>query len=108
MARKASPAAPRGRKKGAKNHDYAQAKGELTRCPNCGSTDRTPYWSHREVDAGGYRCTRCLTTGQQTEACLCGGTFKLPYTHVVWRKTQCRACGQVRVDRHVENRRRAA
>lgn len=60
---------------------------ETSRCEKCGSTERTPYRSTKERQIHG----RDHVTG-------------LPYTHVVWRRTQCLNCKQMRVDRTFENR----
>jgi hypothetical protein len=59
-----------------------------TRC-KCGSTERERYFHTLKRAIAG------VTAGGQ------------PYTHVVWRRTRCRACGQVRTDRGRENRREA-
>ena len=58
--------------------------GALTRCKNCGSTDRTGYANRRELRHEG-------TTPDG-----------LPYNLVVWRDTRCAACLQLRCDRHYE------
>jgi len=52
-----------------------RVEGELTNCPKCKSTDRTRY--------------------HKTRAPLVwnGGT-------TTWNRTQCKKCGQYRVDRH--------
>jgi hypothetical protein len=59
---------------------------ESTRCPACGSTDRTGYHNtavqeHCDVDAAGR-----------------------PYTHILRRWCTCKSCGQQRIDRTYENR----
>lgn len=77
----------RGRPKGQQNYDAEIARGELTRCPSCGSTDREAYWGKREHQHDGLD-----DSGR-------------PFTHVCWRKTRCKVCGQIRVDRTLENRR---
>lgn len=56
-----------------------------SRCRKCGSTERTGYGHTREVAHGG------VHEGQA-------------YTHVVWRRTSCTNCGQVRDDISRENR----
>lgn len=76
-----------GRPAGRRNHVVAHATAQVTRCPKCGSTERLPYWLKREKAIAGVDAA-----GQ-------------PFTHVVWRRTRCADCGQVRDDRHVENRR---
>jgi hypothetical protein len=58
---------------------------EASRCRKCGSTERTGYGHTREHAYAG------LYDGK-------------PYTHVVWRRTSCAKCGQVRDDRTLENR----
>lgn len=58
----------------------------VTRCQKCGSTDREPY-------AG--------TVTRPIAGLDAGGK---PFTHVIWRRTRCTACGQARIDRHHENR----
>ncbi len=57
-----------------------------SRCPACQSTARTGYQSTTEHAIAGE-----LEDGR-------------PYTHVVWRRTACRKCGQHRIDRSYENR----
>ena len=56
----------------------------VTRCPKCGSTDRTEY-SHT---------TRHAIVGIAPDG--------HEYSHVVWRTTQCNRCGQRRRDRSYE------
>jgi len=60
-------------------------EGTLTACRACGSTNRTKYTNHREIE-------HSLLVEDR------------PYTHVVWRDTSCADCGQRRTDRHLENR----
>lgn len=90
MSKKKSPvtAAKKtaGRPAGKPNHQVAHATAVVTACPACGSTEREPYYNRREMAAGGVD-----SAGK-------------PYTHVIWRRTKCAACGQVRDDRHFENR----
>lgn len=62
------------------------AQGELTRCPKCGSTDRGRYTSRTEQAFNG-----ADPKGQ-------------PFTHLVWRRCRCYACGQHRIDKLYENR----
>lgn len=57
------------------------ADAPASRCPKCGSTDRTPYSHTRRVD------------------CNCTDDAGRPYNQVVFRNTTCAACGQARVDR---------
>lgn len=58
-----------------------------TSCRACGSTERTPYHDTVEHSIGGTH----ETFGE--------------YSHVVFRRTECRACGQSRVDKAYELRR---
>ena len=74
-----------GRPTGAKTQQQPPVDGEKTRCQGCGSTERDPYFGTTEHEIVGVRDGR-------------------PYTHVVWRRTKCRACGQLRLDRFFENR----
>lgn len=59
---------------------------ELSRCPKCNSTERTPYRNKRESECGGK-----TLDGK-------------PFTHVVWQSTTCAKCGQHRTDKTYENR----
>lgn len=75
-----------GRPKGARNVETSQLV-ESPSCPACQSTERTRYRLVNSVDHGGIR-------SDGTE-----------YTHVVSRRTSCRTCGKVRIDKFFENRR---
>ena len=77
---------PRGRPPGSENRQYDHVDASGTRCGKCGSTERTRYEQTREI--------------AQIGTTLSG----LPFTHVVWRRTCCKACGQWRIDRFFENR----
>lgn len=77
--------ATRGRPPGAKNRDYVLSDAQPSRCPKCQSTDKGPYISKTEQPAVG------VHDGKE-------------YTHVIWRRCQCLACGQYRADRSFENR----
>lgn len=55
-------------------------------CPKCRSTDRTAYSNTTEYPIAGI-----TIDGRQ-------------YSHVIWRTTACKACGQVRRDRSYEMR----
>ena len=77
--------AKRGRPKGAKTLDRDVVEIIPACCQRCGSTTRRPYDKVRE------RAVPGNINGKQ-------------YTHVVWRRTACLACGQARVERHYENR----
>ena len=73
------------RKSGTKNITTF-ATAVASRCVHCGSTDREPYVNPTEIEVGG----------------IDGNGH--PYTHVVYRSTRCRACGQARRDQCHENR----
>lgn len=60
-----------------------------SRCPTCGSTDRDPYYGVKTMAHGGITADGDL------------------YTHVVWRRTRCCACGQIRIDKSFESRNRS-
>ena len=77
---------PKGRPAGSENRQYDHVDASGTRCGKCGSTERTRYEQTREI--------------AQIGTTLSG----LPFTHVVWRRTRCKACGQWRIDRFFENR----
>lgn len=62
------------------------AHAHPSRCPKCKSTDRAGYGRTRTVESRG--------TDPETG----------PYTHVLFRVTKCRHCGQARTDRSFENR----
>lgn len=62
-----------------------QAIAKLTRCTICGSTERERYTSKNEIEHG-------------------GSNDDGPFTHIVWRHTQCSKCGQHRIDKSFENR----
>lgn len=74
-----------GRPAGAKTNKQAPVTGDKTRCPKCDSTEREAYFATVEHAVEGVRDEK-------------------PYTHVVWRRTRCRSCGQIRQDRFYENR----
>lgn len=63
-------------------------KAVATSCPvpTCGSTEREPYFNVRERAIAG--------VDQEGK----------PFTHVVWRRTRCKTCGQTRDDKTFENR----
>lgn len=74
----------RGRPPGAKNISV-EAIVDVSRCPQCGSTEREKYSNPTEMEQA--------------------GTFKgQAFTHIVWRSTRCLTCGQSRRDRTYENR----
>lgn len=78
----------KGRPKGAKNVSENQTV-VLPQCGSCGSSERTPYQKVNEVEHGG-------KTAEGEE-----------YTHIVFKRTKCKNCGQQRVDRIRENRKTA-
>ena len=84
---KSTNQAPKASRRGVSNHNYAVADAVTSSCPKCGSTDRVPYYRKTEHE----RLT--TPTGQQC-------------THAVLRYTRCKGCGQHRIDRTFENRRR--
>lgn len=59
---------------------------ELSRCKACQSTEKTPYSNKTELEYAG-----TTAAGE-------------PYTHIVWRSTSCKSCGQARRDKTYENR----
>jgi hypothetical protein len=67
-------------------HKAPVVQCEKTRCPTCGSTERSGYHNVMEQQYGGVD--------------LKGR----PYTHIVRRRTVCGGCGQARIDRTYENR----
>lgn len=75
-----------GRPPGRTNDAVLQTTAAISRCPKCGSTERVPYYNRRERAIAGV-----TPEGH-------------PYTHVVWRRTRCENCGQVRDDRTYEQR----
>lgn len=85
MATRTTNQGRRGRPPGPAGPPPEQVESVLTRCKNCGSTDRTRYENVREMEIGGVNDAG-------------------PYTHVVWRPTKCTNCGQARVDVAHENR----
>jgi hypothetical protein len=79
----------RGRPAGSRNGKYEVGASTPSRCKSCGSTERTPYFATNET------AHRGIHDGE-------------PYTHIVWRRTKCLHCGQLRTDRALENRKRPA
>jgi len=66
-----------GRPAGSPNAHRQVVRAVPPRCPSCNSTDREPYSAIiREMEHGGE-----APDGKA-------------YTHVVWRRTKCRDCGQ--------------
>ena len=71
----------RGRPKGAKTMDIEVVEVELTTCPKCGSSHKSPFFgTPRHVPASGDH------DGQQ-------------YTSVTFRRCRCLKCGQVRFEK---------
>ena len=89
-AKKAGGKKP-GRPPGKATEPAPEVAAELTRCPRCGSTERSKYLSYKELAQG----VRDPRTGEVA-------------THTVWRRCRCEACGQLRTDRHRENRKPVA
>ena len=79
------PKAPTGRPKGATTEKRI-SDATPSRCAKCGSTERTGYADVRTMPFAG------------------ADSAGNPYTHVVWRRTSCKHCGQSRIDRSSENR----
>ena len=75
-----------GRPLGSKTQDVPHVEAILTRCRDCGSTERAEYTNYREHAGDG------VTTDGR------------PFTHTVWRDTKCLSCGQRRCDITRENR----
>ena len=77
--RKKSPAKTSKLKQPApKAAELPRVKGELTNCPKCKSTERTAYQKTREP---------LIWNGGRT----------------TWNRTQCKKCGQYRIDRHTHS-----
>jgi RNase P subunit RPR2 len=70
-----------GRPKGSKTKKVAVVDAVRTRCIKCGSTQRTKYSQRRELNTSGV-----LPDGTE-------------FDKVIWRRTTCKKCGQVRDDR---------
>lgn len=94
MPRKPAPKKPSVQKSEGKAKPRAArpvvVDAEAIACRRCHSTDREPYFNVRTVAIAGV-----ATDGR-------------PYTHVVWRRTRCACCGQVRDEKTFENRIKAA
>ena len=70
-----------GRPNGSKTKKRPTVNETASRCPRCGSTDRTAYTQTRVVDGGG-----TAPDGK-------------PFNQVRLGWTSCKACGQARIDR---------
>lgn len=75
-----------GRPDGSQNVKLDQSEVQLSRCKKCESTDREPYF------------------GTPFELPFLGEHNGKPYTHVIQKRTRCKACGQQRRDIVYENR----
>ena len=84
--RKKAAVSNAGRPEGAKTGNYETAEVVATQCNACSSSNREPYFGKIERGIAGV-----LSDGRE-------------YSHVVWRRTRCRDCGQARIDRSYENR----
>lgn len=79
---------PKGRPRGSKNVQRDECDVVASRCKRCGSSLRKPYQSDpTTLAAGGVD----PITGAN-------------YTHVIWRRTACKQCGQARIDKCYELR----
>lgn len=77
---------PKGRPAGSRTKNSPEVQAERSRCPKCGSTERTAYTSkHEQAYAG-------LDPAGE------------PFTHIIRQRTICVDCGQHRIDRTLENR----
>jgi hypothetical protein len=78
-----------GRPRGSKSRSYPRSLAVPPRCPRCFSTDRTAF-------------ERCYPT--IVHRGFRDNDFNQPYTHVLKRLTECRACGQKYTVTTYENR----
>lgn len=92
----------RGRPVGSKTKPRDVVRAEVTRCRKCGSDKRTAYANRNVVEFASVRCLRCPRTGRAGAACACGGTYAIPFSRIVLRRTACLACGQARLDKYWE------
>jgi len=76
----------KGRPTGSRTKNSPEVEAELSRCPKCGSTERTAY------------------TGKHEQAYAGLDPFNQPFTHIIKQRTACVDCGQHRIDRTLENR----
>lgn len=74
-----------GRPKGSKTQNKETVQVVLSRCPHCGSTERTKYQNPRIQEYPGID-----PQGRS-------------YKRTVWRHTKCVQCGQARIDKAYEN-----
>lgn len=77
---------PPGRPAGSGHRDYRVCNVELSACPDCGCTERTPYEQTQQIESSGP-----AEHGNLREV-------------VVLRRCRCLHCGQYRVDRSRELR----
>lgn len=82
-APKASGKPASGRPAGTPNKSYREVVADVSRCPSCGSTERTPYTDRQELEYEGERDGKS-------------------YNRVIWRTCSCAACGQHRKDKSFE------
>lgn len=75
-----------GRPQGSGNVKRDAGEVKLSRCKKCDSTDREKYF------------------GTPTEFEITGIKDGQEYTHIVRKRTKCKACGQQRLDSFYENR----
>jgi len=73
----------RGRPRGSSTSPAVQIRVVPPRCPKCGSDLRDPYRLIQTRAIAG----RLGPAGEQ-------------YDQIEWKRTRCRACGQVRIERH--------
>ena len=79
-------AAPRGRPRGSRNIARDEVDVLVSHCKRCDSTEREPYSG--DAQSMDY-CGTDPQTGRR-------------YNRIVWRRTQCRKCGQHRIDKCYE------
>lgn len=84
----ATPTKPKGRPRGSKNVERDECDVIASRCKRCGSSRRKPYQSDP---------TTLAAAGTDP---ITGAS----YTHVIWRRTACKDCGQARIDKCYEYR----
>lgn len=73
-----------GRPAGSTTKEVPVATVATSSCAKCGSTKRSAYFNRRTIENAGRTAD---------------GT---PYKRIVWRRTKCLSCGQVRDDRTFE------
>ena len=78
------PPRGRGRPVGSQTQEKPIVAVQLSRCPDCGSTERAKYSN---------RCEKELS-GQTPDG--------KPFSRVIWRHTKCLTCGASRIDKFFE------